>query len=293
MQKYDTATTTISKTDKDFPDKLKHLHKVPDKLYLKGADISKLTAAPSVGIVGSRKISPYGRSVTHNYASYLAAKGIVIVSGLAYGVDSLAHESAVAAGGKAIAVLPAHVEEIYPRNHFRLAEKIVAGGGILISEYPKGAETFRGNFIERNRIIAALSDVLLITEAAEKSGSLHTARFALELGKTVLAVPGNIYSPTSVGCNNLIKMGATPAVSEEDVLDALGFSRRQLDINDIYYPENNCEKSIIDLLKEGVSDGSQLLAQAKIEASQFQQTITMLEIKGIISALGNNHWRLR
>jgi DNA processing protein len=291
MQKHDIVT--ISKTDKSFPAKLNNLHKVPEKLYVKGGDIAKLTDSPSVGIVGSRKISPYGKSVTHSFASYLAGRRITIVSGLAFGVDSLAHESALAAGGKAIAVLPSSVEEIYPPSHFRLANKIIDSGGALLSEYAKDKETYASNFIERNRIIAALSDVLLITEAAAKSGSLHTARFALELGKTVLAVPGSIYSPTSAGCNNLIKMGAVLAGSEEDVLDALGFSRRQLDLSDVYYPENGSEKSIIKLLKGGISDGSELLSRAKLETSQFQQTVTMLEIKGVITPLGNNHWRLR
>src|SRR5207244_4380589 len=134
------------------------------------------------------------------------------------GVDAVAHQAALDAGGLTIAVLPSPLEEIYPVSHRRLAMQILEKGGALISEFPEGTPAFRGNFIARNRLVSGLSDALLITEAAEKSGSLHTARFALEQGREVLAVPGNITSITSAGTNNLLKAGAAPVTSYEDVM---------------------------------------------------------------------------
>src|SRR5690606_28976050 len=151
-----------------------------------------------------------GRAVTYKFASELAARGVVIVSGLALGVDSIAHEACIGSGSKTIAVLPVGLEKIYPTSHTHLAKKISQGNGLLVSEYPSGTDPRRENFIARNRIIAALAEGVLITEAAENSGSLHTARFAIELGLPVLAVPGPINSSTSVGTNNLIKAGAIP-----------------------------------------------------------------------------------
>ncbi len=283
----------ISNKDKDYPLRLTQLHDKPRQIYQRGADIKKLLEAPTVGIVGSRKVSGYGRNVTQNLASALARKNIVIVSGLALGVDSIAHQAAINSSGKTIAVLPCGIETIYPASHFQLADKIIKTGGALVSEYAGKEMPMRHSFIERNRIIAALCDVLLITEAAEKSGSLHTARFALELGKTVAAVPGDIYSPTSAGCNNLIKAGAQPVTSEQDVIDCLGLDAKQLSLTEEYYPENTAEEAILSLMKEGLSDGTELVGRSGLDTSEFQKTLTMLEIKDIIAPLGNNHWRVK
>jgi DNA processing protein len=284
---------TISKTNKNYPQRLANLHQPPKKIYQKGADIAELLKRPGVGIVGSRKVSGYGRMATKNLASSLARKHIVIISGLALGVDSIGHQSAVEAGGKTVAVLPSGIEKIYPASHFQLADKIVQTGGALLSEYTGKEPPMRHNFIERNRLIAALADVLLITEAAERSGSLHTAKFALELGKTVAAVPGDIYRPTSVGCNNLIKMGAQPVTSEQDIIELLGLSGEQLSLTESYYPENKAEKAVIDLMGKGISDGFELAAKSGLDTGQFQQTLTMLEIKDVIAAAGNNRWRMK
>src|SRR5581483_6362118 len=216
---------TLTLTSPGYPSSLQLLTEVPEPLFYKGGIPSDWNGRPKVGVVGSRKITPYGRAVTQKMVGELARTGIVIISGLAYGVDACAHRAALDAGGLAVAVLPTSVNEIYPAAHRDLANQIVHTGGTLISEYPDGTPSYPINFVARNRIIAGLADALLITEAALRSGSLHTARFALEQGKTVMAVPGNITSPISEGCNNLIKSGAIPITDVEDIFFAMKIKR--------------------------------------------------------------------
>src|SRR5688572_8235522 len=173
-----------------FPEKLLTLHDAPKQLFVAGADLSEILQRPAVAIVGSRKVTSYGRAVTAQLAGELARAGVVIISGLAIGVDAIAHRAALDNHGLTIAVLPSSLDHIYPASHYALAQEIVDKGGALISEYPEGAAiAYKGNFIARNRIVSGLSDAVLITEAAEKSGTLHTADFALQQGKDVLAVP--------------------------------------------------------------------------------------------------------
>ena len=216
-----------------------------------------------------------------------------MVSGLAIGVDSIAHSATLKAGGRTIAVLPSGLKTIYPAMHRGLAKQIIENNGTLISEYPDEARPHQGSFIERNRIIAALSDALLVTEAAERSGSLYTANFAMDIGKPVLAVPGNITSPTSSGTNNLIKSGAITVTNEQDIFDAIGIIPKTSKENIELIGDNQQETDLLNLLKSGISAGDQLLTKSQMEIGQFQQTLTMLEIKGAISALGNNHWKLK
>jgi DNA processing protein len=161
--------------------------------------------------------------------------------------------------------------------------------GSVVSEYSGQQQPMRHNFIERNRIIAALSDILLVTEAAQNSGSLHTAQFALELGRTVYAVPGPIDSPTSQGTNNLIKSGATPATSPDDILEELGLANQTVE----YLPEDEEESKILKLIKEGCLEGGMLLALSELKPEIFQQKLTILEIKGVIASVGNNNWSLK
>lgn len=260
------------------------------QLFAISDNLQDVLSRPRVAIVGSRKISSYGKAVTAQFAGELARQGIVIVSGLAYGVDAAAHMAALDAGGLTIAVLPGSVEEVYPATHRNLAMRIVQGGGALLSEYPRGTRTYPVNFIERNRIVSGMSDVLLITEAAEKSGTMHTARFALEQGKDVLAVPGNITSPTSTGTNNLIKTGALTVTSPEDVLHVLGFktsvSKKTVRGSDA------AEQCILDLLIDNISDGNELLVRSELEAPAFNRALTMMEITGKVKALGANQWTI-
>lgn len=272
-----------------YPLKLQQIKPLPKQLYVKG-NVNELFSRPSVTVVGSRSVSAYGTTVTSRLAGELAGAGVTIISGLALGVDSLAHKAALDAGGLTIAVLPCGLDRIYPARHRALAARILEQGGALISEYPDGSPIYASSFIARNRIAAGLSDAVLITEAAERSGTLSTARFALEQGKEVLAVPGNITSPTSAGTNNLIKAGATPVTCANDVLQALGLATTVA--TKAPTSTDPHEQTLLTFIYEGVNDGAELLARSKLEVSLFNQTLTMLEIQGRIRALGNNKWIL-
>lgn len=275
---------------KTIPDRLQNIPSPPRELYLSGDNLEDLLKRACVAIVGSRKVTPYGKAVTEKLASELAGQGIVIISGLALGVDSIAHQAALDANGGTIAVLPTSVEDIYPRSHLPLAKNILKNGGALVSEYAAGTEPFPANFVARNRLVAGLADVVLITEAAEKSGTIHTANFALAQGKTVMCVPGNITSAQSRGTNNLIKTGALPVTDVSDILAELGLKSKHK-ITEVHgsTPE---EQIILELLVGGTSDGHSLLTESKLAAELFNQTLTMLEITGKVRALGNNQWTL-
>ena len=273
------------------PNKLGNIPQPPSRLFVKGSDVNDLVLRPCVAVVGSRKVSAYGKAVTAALTRDLAKAGIVIISGLALGVDSIAHRAALEVSGLTIAVLPSPLAQIYPRSHAGLAQQIVAQGGALVTEYAPGESVYPLNFIARNRLAAGLADVVLITEAAEKSGTLHTARFALEQGKEVLAVPGNITSPTSAGCNNLIKSGATPVTCAADVFHALGMEPKKAG-EQAPKGENAHEQTVLDLLAAGLSDGAELHEKSGLEAALFAQTLTMLEIRGHIRPLGSDRWAL-
>ncbi len=274
------------------PDILRHIASPPQQLFVTGTPLAELMSRPRVAIVGSRKVSPYGREVTTKLAHELAALGVVIISGLALGVDALAHKAALEAGGITIAILPTPIEHIYPAAHTQLAKQIVEHGGTLVSEYPEGDPFRITTFIARNRLVSALSQAVLITEAAEKSGSLHTARFALEQGRDVLAVPGSIFSPTSVGTNNLIKAGATPVTSYSDVLHALKLEEPPVGAKQ---PKgaNATEHLVLDLVAAGIRGGDELLSASALPVTEFNQTLTMLEITGKVRSLGAGQWTLR
>ncbi len=212
----------LKRDDPGYPEILKPLEGSPAVIHWAGADPNDWLDKPKLAVVGSRKVSNYGRMVTEQLVHDLAAAEVVIISGLAYGVDAIAHQAALRAGGITVAVLPTSLDKIYPAGYQNLARQITEQSGTLISEYSRGDPVYKYNFIVRNRIVTGVADGLLITEASLKSGSLHTARFALEQGKTVMAVPGNITSLGSAGTNNLIKSGALPVTDATDVLFALG-----------------------------------------------------------------------
>ncbi|MDQ3064969.1 MAG: DNA-processing protein DprA [bacterium] len=273
------------------PAELTRLAQPPKQVYCSSENFDSFLAMPRLAIIGSRKISPYGRNVTTKFASELAQRGVAIISGLALGTDSVAHTAALDAGGITIAVLPSGLDRIYPTSHNQLARRIVENSGALITEYPFKTEPRKENFVARNRIIAALAEGILIPEAALKSGSLHTARFALELGLPVLAVPGPITSPTSEGTNNLIKAGAVPVTSVEDIIHALNW-RLDAQISLELQANTEPERVILELIHSGTTDGSELLIASKLSASEFNQSVTMLELSSRIRPLGNNHWSL-
>ena len=245
----------------------------------------------TVAIVGTRKPTPYGRETTFKLAYDLAKKGVVIVSGLALGVDAAAHKGALEAGGITVAVLANGLDTVYPASHRQLAENIVAHGGALVSEYPSGTPAYPSQFLARNRIVSGLADAVIVTEAAARSGTLATVMHALEQGREVFAVPGNITSPMSVGPNRLLKQGAHPALSADDILEVIApeLLEPQTQLN---MGSNPQEQLIIDLLRSGIRDGETLQRESHLPASEFSQTLTMLQVGGFIRSLGGNQWTI-
>ena len=221
----------------------------------------------------------------------LAKRGTVIVSGLALGTDAIAHKAALDAGGTTIAVMPGGLDHIYPRSNHQLATRILENAGALISEYPAGEQIFPGHFVARNRIVAAVADGVLVVEAAVKSGTIHTAGFALDYGRPVMAVPGNITNPMSAGTNQLIASGARLITKAEDVLAEIGaapeYVQTSLPLGDT--PE---ETVIIKLIARGVRDGEELQQLSSLTPPLFSQTLTMLELTQKIRPLGGNQWGL-
>ena len=279
----------IKKVVSALPEELTRLHVPPKRLTLKG-NVDLLQKRPRVGIVGARKFTTYGREVTEQIAATLGRAGVVVVSGLALGVDSIAHKACLDAKGKTIAVLPSGVDNVYPASHRGLAKQIIDSDGLLLSEYADNFKPHKTSFVERNRIIAALSDILIITEAANASGSLHTANFGLELGVTIMAVPGNINNPYSEGANKLIKTGAQPILKPSDVLEVLGIN--ESDDKNEYIPENEAEAKILKILRSGVSSANKVIEGSGLEISEAQTTLTMLEINGIVS-VQSGQWSIR
>ena len=278
---------SISASDPVFPQRLTVIPQPPHKLYVIG---TIPTYATGVAIVGTRKPTAYGKQVTSMIAERLAERGAVIVSGLAHGVDGIAHEAALRVHGKTIAVLPSGPDQIYPSAHHGLADRITQESGALISEYEPGTPPLQHRFLERNRLVSGLADVVVITEASIRSGTMNTASHALEQGKDVYVVPGPITSAMSAGCNALIAQGATPIVNVEQFVDQLlpRVSTKQLTI----LAETNEEQIILDLLVRGISEGDELQAESKLDPAVYSQTMTMLELRGIVRPLGANRWGL-
>jgi DNA processing protein len=246
----------------------------------------------TVAIVGTRRPSVYGKEVTHRLSSDLAKRGVVIVSGLALGVDAIAHAAALEVGGTTLAVLGNGLPKIQPTSNRGLAERIVQQGGAIFSEYDDNEEARPHYFLERNRLVAGLADAIIITEAATRSGTLNTASHALAQGKEIFVVPGNITSPLSAGCNALLKQGARVVTDYKDVLEVIA---PQLESEQIQLPlgQNKLETAIIALIANGERDGEELLRQCGADPIEFSTAMTMLEIAGSIRPLGGNRWTLK
>lgn len=247
---------------------------------------------PTVAIVGTRKPTNYGNEIAYRLAYDLASKGVVIVSGLALGIDAVAHRGALDAGGTTIAVLGSGVDVISPQSHRALGERIINSGGAILSEYEPGVAAQKYTFLERNRIVSGLSEALIIVEAAQRSGTLNTASHALSQGKLVAAVPGNITSYASAGCNKLLQQGALLVTSADDILNELGIMKAPK-TKQLVFGDNDDEESIIALLRNGVRDGAQLQQDSGLSAAAYNQSLTMLEIKGVVQSHGANNWSLR
>ncbi len=275
-------------TEHSYPDALRHIDRPPDQLYVLGEPLGSWVNKPKVAIVGSRRATAYGRWVTSKLSCELARRGVVIISGLALGIDRVAHEGALEGGGTTVAVLPTPLSRIHPASHLGLAAQIIRSGGALISEYSASSEIYKVNFVARNRIVAGLADVLLITEAAAASGTMHTARFALAQGKTVMAVPGNINQQGSQGTNNLIKSGAVPATEAADILFALGLpTNSQVSL---LSAKNDSQSRILKCLAAGSADQDELAKAAGLSPQRLNAELTLMEIAGTIRPLGAGRW---
>lgn len=280
----------LSPDKHDYLQILINIAKIPKTLnYIGALPESRI---PSVAIVGTRKPTSYGKEVTQRLASDLARKGIVIVSGLALGVDGIAHRAALEVNGTTIAVLANGLPDIYPATHRELAKDIVDHGGAILSEYKDYEKAKSWSFLERNRIVAGLSDAVIIAEAASRSGTLNTAMHALEQGKEVFVVPGQITSPMSVGCHQLLKQGANIVTSADDVLEIIApqllAGQGSLPLGD-----TPLETKIIKLIASGIRDGDELQQKAGSTATDLSTALTMLELSGSIKNLGANQWTIR
>lgn len=275
--------------DNIFTNQLASIAKVPNTLYYCGELPS--TPVKSVAIVGSRKPTPYGKSVTEKIVHALAEHNVTIISGLALGIDSIAHRAALKFNAPTIAVMARGLNGIYPASHFSLSREIVKAGGALISTYPADMPAQPYHFLERNRIISGLSSIVIVTEAAVKSGTLNTASHALEQGKDVFAVPGNITSPMSAGCNRLIRQGAQPLIDTSDILSALGI-KSQKTTPQIPVRKNKTEQLIINAILAGAKDTNQIINATNISPSSIFVTLSTLEIAGIIESSPDGVWTI-
>jgi DNA processing protein len=268
----------VGRSEPGFPPLLGAIHDPPPGLFLRGTASLALLDQPAVAIVGARACSPYGRQVARRLGRELAAAGLVVVSGLARGVDAEAHRGALERDGHTVAVLGCGIDRDYPAAHATLASQVVERG-IVVSEYAPGVEPAPWRFPARNRIIAGLCGATVVVEARERSGALITADFALEEGREVFAVPGEITSALSAGSNALLRLGATPLTAAEDVLEAYGI-----------VPEPPAPPSISDeaaTVLEGVraaaASADELARATGIDAARLAALVTELELAGLVS----------
>lgn len=281
-------------TDENYPRLLKEIPDAPAILYTRGNYAWE--EKPMMAIVGSRKFTNYGEQATYRFATDLARAGFVVVSGLALGIDSIAHKAALEAGSETLAVLGGGVDDnaIYPRSHLSLAKAIMHSGA-LISEYSPGTQVTEGTFPARNRIVAGMCCGTLIIEASERSGALITARLALDYNREVFAVPGSIFSPNSLGTNSLIKSGAKTVMSVQDILEELPIAGKNK-----FSEENNSrdpnislseeEEKIFQILSHEPLHVDKIIKAARLETSSVISTLTMLEIKALAKNIGGMNY---
>ena len=318
-----TKINQISPLECNFTEVLETIALKPKTLYFRGklpenmSKNGKSLRPKTVAIVGSRHNTSYGEEVAYRLAYELAKKGVIVVSGLAYGIDSIGHRGCLDAGGTTVAVLGSPIDKIHPAAHTTLAREIIENGGAILSEYPpqtteyqdvplspgeyynkdkKRKIEYKTSFLYRNRLISALSDIIVVVEAAEKSGSLNTATHALSQGKDVFAVPGNITGPYSQGCNKLIKQGAFPYTEPRDVLELL-FPKESIKYHKKLKTEHligdtDVETKVLQAISAGARSSEEIMKITHLPPEVFNQTTSLLEIKSFIRPLGLGHWGL-
>jgi len=277
----------VWRTDQLFPPLLKEISDPPPLLYCLGQELDP--ADKYFAIVGTRRPSQYGKQMAEEFAFTISKAGFVIVSGLAYGIDAIAHKTALMAGSRTIAVLGSGLKHITPACNLPLAKEI-QNSGTIITEFNEDIAPNKKTFPQRNRIIAGMSCATLVIEAPERSGALITARFALEYNRDVFAVPGNLTQETSTGTNRLIRdCKAFPATCCSDILGYLGASYIEESRNGASNPSSltNDEQKVFDLIKNAPIQIDEIIAETKFPTSQINSILSMLEIKGFITVTGS------
>lgn len=286
LAKYKVSALVFS--DKDYPQLLKEIPDPPGLLYYKGK--IKPEDQVSLAVVGSRKYTSYGREATEKLVEPLAQNGLTIVSGLALGIDAIAHQAALQVKGRTIGVLGCGLDQVYPVANIRLADRIIAAGGAIVSEYPLGMPALKQNFPVRNRIIAGLSLGTLVTECAQDSGSLLTAKSALEYNREVFAVPGDIFRENSFGPHQLIRLGAKLVTSYQDILEELSLEEKYRQTRaQAVLADTEEEGILLELLKEPKAI-DQLVAKSAMSAATINATLIQLEMKGKVRNLGGTRY---
>ncbi|HSI20536.1 MAG TPA: DNA-processing protein DprA [Verrucomicrobiae bacterium] len=272
---------TLTQDSAHFPPSLKEARPIPESLYYNGS--LDALSRPLISIVGSRKMSTYGSAVLQALVPPLVQAGLVVVSGLAYGVDAAAHRCALDHGGTGIAVIGSSLDQLYPASHTSLADKLVRSGGIVLSEYPPGTPGFKFHFPRRNRIIAALSPVLLIIEAADPSGTFSTARAALEMGKEVCVVPADITRGQSNGTLRLLKDGARPVSCPEDILSLYQMQLPLLAKEPLQPALTGSPATLYASISHGLTSVDALAQDTGFNIATVQALLSVLELDGYIT----------
>lgn len=280
--------TVLTWDDDLYPRRLKEIDQPPPVLYVRGELLEEDEWA--VAIVGTRRVTPYGRQVAEEVAGVLARNGVTVVSGMARGIDTISHRAALAAGGRTIAVLGSGVDRIYPPENRKLSEDIMHRGA-LISDYPLGTPPEGINFPPRNRIISGISLGVVIIEAGAKSGALITAGFAADQGRDVFAVPGNILAPQSKGTNRLIQDGAHPLLNPQDVLDALDLAMiTEHRVARIILPTDATEARLFEVLGVEPLHVDEIRARIDLPIEQVSSTLALMELKGMVRQVGGMNY---
>ncbi|OGE91576.1 MAG: DNA protecting protein DprA [Candidatus Doudnabacteria bacterium RIFCSPHIGHO2_02_FULL_48_21] len=275
--------------DQLYPKLLKEIPSAPAVLYVLGRMLPSDEMA--IAVVGTRKFSTYGKQATAELVTGMVRANLTIVSGLALGIDSLAHRTAVECGGRTIAVLACGVDNIYPALNRHVAQQILDSGGAIISELPLGTPPLKHHFPNRNRIISGMSLGTLVIEAAAESGSLITAQHALDQNRQIFAVPGSIFNPGSEGPNNLLKMGAKAVTRASDILEDLNLDSIQTElITQEIAPDNEEEAVILGLLKREPTHVDIVVKTTGLPAATVAATLTIMEMKGKVRNLGANQY---
>ncbi len=280
----------LDKCSFEYPNLLREIHDAPDQLYVKGVLPPPDTLM--IAVVGSRNCTPYGRRTARMIVEGLAQAGVVIVSGLAYGIDAIAHEAALDVGGRTIGVLASGIDRVGPAGNTFIANRMLDRESAIITQFPPGTFPYRANFPVRNQVISGMCYGTLVIEAAEPSGTMITARAAIAQNREIFAVPGQIDSPTSTGPNLLIKDGAYVTTSASDILDILkkkGFVVGTSVVGG-HKPDNEQEATLLSFLGKAPTHIDNIIEKSNLSTSTALATITMMEIKGKVRHVGGGHY---